>query len=306
MRKIMYFFPDEEREYGGLTREWNRPRPGQGLPRGRVEKEQGQWVIDALECDTAQGNRGLGELCTLRRKHDWGASEEEQGIVWAARDAPQSRPLCTIRQYAPGTFKCARLLRRGHLAATYAIALRGTALGHTMEEKGMTVIGSFEGGGKLRSCRIGECYAAVREGPTKGWTALDPSAGWTARIGKKDGRNVWDLLEDRSLLKLVPPNAIHPHIVAAALEHLTTEVLRMPPVHPREHPPDRGKEASRPALDPRENPDDPNEPRHRYQSALGDAVQAIHSYNNPFRYLSYLHYSPSWELGLWLGQVVPD
>jgi hypothetical protein len=247
------------------VREWSRAAPGQGLAQGRVGKEKGPWVIDVPETITAQGNQGLGELCTLRRKHDWGATDGEKGVVWAARDAPRSRALCTIRLLEPGTFKSLRLLRRGHISANHAIPLRGSALGRRMEETGMTVIGSFDGAGKLRACKIGVFYAALREGPTNGWVPLDPSMSWLARVGRADGRNVWDLLEDRSLLKMVPADAIQPTIVAAALEFITRQVLRRPPVHPREHPQDRQQEASRPALYRREDPNDAKEPRHRYQ-----------------------------------------
>jgi hypothetical protein len=95
MREYMEFTPDVKREDGGIVREWHRAGLGQGLSgRPRRGMEEGNWVIDVPELATAQGNSGLGALCTLRRKHEWGATEGEDGIVWAARDTPATCGPC--------------------------------------------------------------------------------------------------------------------------------------------------------------------------------------------------------------------
>eukprot|EP00665_Eupelagonemidae_sp_cell47_P014529 gene14529-biopygen13042 len=155
----------------------------------------------------------------LRRSHDWRARPTRGGeIEWYARDANKARRLCVIQDLGGEGFRFSSLLRRGHVSAFLAGCVRGTWLARRLQEKRALIIGSFEGGGRLR-------------------ISINPSQSWLGRLHTRAGRNVWNLVEDRSLMRFVPPAAVDGTPLGAALFHILENVIRAPPIHPLECPP---------------------------------------------------------------------
>eukprot|EP00665_Eupelagonemidae_sp_cell47_P016844 gene16844-biopygen10186 len=61
---------------------------------------------------------------------------------------------------------------------------------------------------------------------------LCPPRGWLGRLRRPDGRLLWDLLEDKHILSLVPRSNGDPNRLAPVLEWFLKTVLREPPRHP--------------------------------------------------------------------------
>eukprot|EP00665_Eupelagonemidae_sp_cell47_P015926 gene15926-biopygen12698 len=171
----------------------------------------------------------------LRRTHDWRARPHGPGATeWYARDDKESRRLCIIHDGQDGEFQFEALLRRGRVSAFLASCVRGTPLARRLQEREAIIVGSFEGGGRLRACSSREFYEAFNfvRGVAELGISMNPSDSWLGRLRRADGRIVWDLLEDRSMMRLVPPAPLDGTPLAAAISHVLKAVIRSPPIHP--------------------------------------------------------------------------
>eukprot|EP00665_Eupelagonemidae_sp_cell47_P014942 gene14942-biopygen6236 len=177
----------------------------------------GEWVEDIPEYNVAGGDP-WGHRKLLRRRHDWRALQvDDNGISWQAIDVQHNKELCVIPQGGGGQFAFHALCQRRQISALLAIALWRTPVGRILAAKGVMVIGDPEGGGKLRATPFQVFLEGLEQEPVYLGVCLCPCRGWLGRLRITDGRSIWELLEDRSLLRLQsgdserkaeqPPNA---------------------------------------------------------------------------------------------------
>ena len=161
---------------------------------------------------------------------------------WAGDVKGMSNVLCRSHTGVDGGSdpSLVSILKRKRVSSHLAIALWGTPWEGRMVERGTVVLGDDGGGGHHRCCLAKEFYEALGRLLSDGepGVRLQPPRGWLGRLKRRDGRLLWDLVEDASLLQLVPgrddpsPPA-DPQLLAAVLEWTLQDVLRVPPRHPR-------------------------------------------------------------------------
>eukprot|EP00665_Eupelagonemidae_sp_cell47_P015839 gene15839-biopygen1165 len=188
----------------------------------------GNWIDNRPQTAAATGIASATHL--WRRGHDWRVRlAADRSLTWVADDVVdvQTRLLHRIA-YDP-TLQPATTPCRRRSSAEYAIAMWATERGLQMAEQRVSIVGTCDEDGRQRACPARRFFSAITAEAAQGrGIPLVPTSKWLGRL-QVDGRSVWDICDDRSLLKLVPPAQGDPQDLAPILEYVLHNLLRCRP-----------------------------------------------------------------------------
>jgi len=157
-------------------------------------------------------------------------------LWWVASDAkgPTGNVLLHVKPHdgtraaplAPPKF------RRQHSAES-AILMWSTPWRCDFRMAEPVVLGTPDDDGHLRGCPASRFFDGIEGVIAQGrGIPLLPTSRWLSSLCLPNGGSVWDLVEDRNLLQLVPLSGRPRDLIEPALRYLLQEVIRRPPYHP--------------------------------------------------------------------------
>eukprot|EP00665_Eupelagonemidae_sp_cell47_P012381 gene12381-biopygen6048 len=200
---------------------------------GRQSHADGAWIDQRIKITVAKGVDSALHL--WRWSHDWRAVlvPDGGGIVWVADDVANVaiRQILHLPQLEPPSSSSEPCPRR--CSAEYAIAMWGSCRVPALVGRQVTILGPCNPEGKRLVCPAYRFFAALSHAARQGARIpLVPTSRWLRRLQGEDNRSVWVIVEDRSLLRMVPPAPGDPNSLLPALHHLLYQVLRQQPFDP--------------------------------------------------------------------------